>query len=563
MKKCQNYEYLYISFTWLFIALSIFYLLLTEILQNSRFFETGEAVGFAAYFITLTALNLYKYILVKKEKMDREKYIIAARIIEAILLAVGMVFIGLGEFGFMFFIIMIIIASLSNGMKAGLVLFTTWSFSIFAVYIISEQPLAANIRLKDSFEKVVGNPAEILSFFAIYFLLIVLCGKIQKDSVEREEENLKLVKELEEKYDLLAIAQEEARIQYERIKDANIKLEESNSKLTSSIAEFFTLQQISQAISSIFDVRELLKYVNDIILGVMGVNYSTIALFDEKRNKLKVHTTNIRDRQELIALTDNINCSLLHNALQNAKPVLENFVDHEEYVFTRGRDINSLICVPLNTKSRRFGMVIVEQKYNNAFDDSNVRLLDIIGQQVGIAMENAELYQRMQEMATTDGLTGVYNRQYFQERLGIEFENAKNEGYHLSLAIFDIDHFKRFNDTFGHLFGDKVLKSISERVRNSLRGNDLLARFGGEEFIILFPHTTLEEAYEKVESLRRLIAETQVRDELISASVTVSFGISSFPEYASGEAELLRSADDALYRAKEDGRNCARVASKL
>ncbi|MCX7843019.1 MAG: sensor domain-containing diguanylate cyclase [Clostridia bacterium] len=381
--------------------------------------------------------------------------------------------------------------------------------------------------------------------------------------MKSEEENQKLVKELSEKYDLLAVAQEESKYQYEKLKETNIKLEETNNKLTASIAEFYTLQQISQAISSILDVKELLRFINDVILGVLGVNNTTIVLYDEKRNRLKVHTTNIKDQAELIILKDNINCEILLNALCNSKPILDNFVDPDDYPFVAGREVNSLICVPLTTKTRRFGLVIVEHKYNNAFDDNNVRLLDIIGQQVGIAMENAELYQKMQEMATIDGLTGVYNRLYFTERLKTELENAKKGEYQLSLAIFDIDHFKRFNDTFGHLFGDKVLQSISNTVKASLRSTDILARFGGEEFIILFPYTNLEEAYEKVEILRKKIANTQVKDEYITASVTVSFGISSFPVCAFTEADLISSADDALYQAKAAGRNCAKVANKL
>ena len=234
----------------------------------------------------------------------------------------------------------------------------------------------------------------------------------------------------------------------------------------------------------------------------------------KKEKNLKVHTTNIRSRDDLIALNDNINCTILLDVLNNAKPIVENFVDPDEYTFTQGREVNSLICVPLTTKSRKFGLVLIEHKYYSAFDEDNARLLDIIGQQVGIAMENAELYQQMQWLATIDGLTGIYNRLYFQDRLQKEFTSAQQDSYPLSLAIFDIDHFKRFNDTYGHLFGDKVLKSITEMVKTSLRGTDILARFGGEEFIILFPRTNISEAFEKVDALREKISKTYIKDNL-------------------------------------------------
>ena len=129
--------------------------------------------------------------------------------------------------------------------------------------------------------------------------------------------------------------------------------------------------------------------------------------------------------------------------------------------------------------------------------------------------------------------------------------------------MYDIDHFKKFNDMYGHLFGDKVLKSVAEVVASTLRKNDVLARFGGEEFTILLPQTSLDEAFEKVETLRKLISEHVIEDNLISVSVTASFGISSYDECALTENDLVRTADDALYEAKATGRNCVVAANRL
>jgi diguanylate cyclase (GGDEF)-like protein len=221
------------------------------------------------------------------------------------------------------------------------------------------------------------------------------------------------------------------------------------------------------------------------------------------------------------------------------------------------------MCIPLTTSSRKFGLILVEHTFNNTFDEDNVRFLNIIAQQVGIVMENAELYYQMKEVARRDGLTGIYNRQYFQECLENEFKEAKKNNYPLSLAIFDVDYFKKFNDTYGHMFGDKVLMSTVDVVKAELRKNDMIARFGGEEFIILLPRTNLADALEKVESLRKKISENVIEDNLISASVTASFGISSFDECAFNENDLVKTADNALYDAKAAGRNCVMVAKKL
>jgi len=515
----------------------------------------------AFLFISITVINYIKYLLIKNEQFENEKIFNLSRVIELVII----VFIGiqpvLDLWAYIVVSFLIITTSLCRGTK------TTVIYATFAIamHIVLKSIDLYISNSGDGFHFIVifRNLISLFIYYLASIMLAILCGKIYHDNSRKEEENKRLLGELGLKYEQLAVAQEEIKSHYEKLKETNIKLEDTNKRLTNSIAEFYTLQQISQAIGSILDTKELLKYVNDIILGVMGVNYSTIIIYDEKRDKLKVHTTNVKNQDELISLNDEINCSLLKDVLDNCKPIIENFVDSEEYKFTKGREVNSIVCVPFGTKSRQYGLMLIEHKYNNAFDEDNVRLLDIIGQQVGIAIENAHLYQQMQELATIDGLTDVYNRLYFQERLLSEFKSAQEGNYQLSLAIFDIDHFKRFNDTFGHLFGDKVLKTLADLVKRCLRSSDIIARYGGEEFIILFPRTGLKEAYDKVEALRQKVAASTVKDNLVTASVTASFGISCYPDTALTQHELLRSADNALYEAKESGRNCIRVAHAL
>jgi diguanylate cyclase (GGDEF)-like protein len=219
-----------------------------------------------------------------------------------------------------------------------------------------------------------------------------------------------------------------------------------------------------------------------------------------------------------------------------------------------------MICVPLLAKGRTLGIVLIEHSIKDAFDDENMRLLEVISQQVSIAIENARLYQQMHDLATLDNLTGAYNRLYFNDKLQEEFKKAQEGGHDLSFIILDIDHFKKFNDTYGHLFGDLVLKTLSGFIMKTLRKEDVFARYGGEEFVILMPYTSLEQAKEKAEDLRIGVSQLSITDRVVSASITISIGVSTFPETAGRSQELIRTADDALYEAKRAGRNLVRVA---
>lgn len=480
------------------------------------------------------------------------------KIISMFIMSAIVVYSGVGPWFYIGFLLPIIIGTYIKGAKFG---YTILLFSFVGHVLIYYSKNVTDIRSGNI--KITEGPLLIVSCYITLFVAVHFFSRLYRCRIEEEiGYNVKL-EQFEERCMKLEQSTDEIKQKYDSLFSNTGKLEESNKVLSKSIAEFYTLNQISQAIGSILDIKELLKRLNDIIMGVMGVSYSSIILFDENTNRLKVHTTNISNINELATITDNINSGVLVDAMNKGESILENNVDYFHYIFTCGRNINSLMCIPLTTNTRKFGLILVEHTFSNAFDEENVRFLNIIAQQVGIVMENAELYYQMKEVARRDGLTGIYNRQYFQERLETEFKEAKRDNYPLSLAIFDIDLFKKFNDTYGHMFGDRVLISTVEVVKAELRKNDMIARFGGEEFIILLPRTNLNDAFEKVDILRKKIAENIIEDNLISASVTASFGISSFDECAFNENDLVRTADDALYEAKAAGRNCVMTARKL
>lgn len=227
------------------------------------------------------------------------------------------------------------------------------------------------------------------------------------------------------------------------------------------------------------------------------------------------------------------------------------------YPTAEERKIQYFYFIPLKTDTD-IGALIIENKTNsNLFSEEE--FFRIIIENITIVMENCIFFDKLNSLAMRDGLTGIYNRNFMKQHL----EPKIKEGKSFNLVIFDIDHFKRFNDTYGHLFGDITLKEVSNHARNFLHQNDCIYRYGGEEFIIYLEDRTEEEAYKFIENLRISISNIIIEDGVSSATVTVSFGIYQYSGIEKTIKEIISKADKALYHSKETGRNKVTLYSKL
>ena len=181
-------------------------------------------------------------------------------------------------------------------------------------------------------------------------------------------------------------------------------------------------------------------------------------------------------------------------------------------------------------------------------------LMDI-SERVRAEKEVQELNIRLRDQSVRDPLTGLFNRRYLEESLGRELIRAQRQNTSVSLIMGDIDHFKNVNDTYGHPAGDKVLKAFGELIKKYSRGSDIYCRYGGEEFLLVCPEMSSEKAYERAEQLRMEISATPIISDGAVITVRASFGIASYPQHGDTDNALISAADNALYEAKNAGRN--------
>ena len=216
-------------------------------------------------------------------------------------------------------------------------------------------------------------------------------------------------------------------------------------------------------------------------------------------------------------------------------------------------DLKSKIIIPLMFDKKLIGGICFYTRQN--MDYASFRYFDIMISELLAIFKMKYQYTEKEFMSVLDGLTGLYNRRQFEIGLEQEYNRTKRHPSDFSLAILDIDFFKKVNDTYGHQYGDYVLKTVASLMKQAFRKTDLLYRYGGEELIIIMPETNIEGAIIPVQRLRRMIEEYDFDYNGVKAKVTASIGLTMNYQEFDSPADILKSADEALYKAKESGRN--------
>ncbi|MBI4867652.1 MAG: diguanylate cyclase [Candidatus Wallbacteria bacterium] len=339
------------------------------------------------------------------------------------------------------------------------------------------------------------------------------------------------------------------------------ELRDANRDLTRRVTELKALFEVSQRLNMGTDLKGVLETILDKSIEVLGAERGSIMLFDEGTDILRVRLL----RGDVPAGADEASPTAIGlrrgegiagKVAETGQGIISNrgFQDPLfKKMVARERDIRQILCVPLRIQENVIGVInLINQKSNEDFSPDDLRLLQSLASQAAVTIDNNRLYN----LSIYDGLTGVFVHRHFQRELLKSFDTARRYGRDFSLLLIDIDHFKRFNDTYGHQIGDLVLAEVAGLFKRTARTSDIVARYGGEEFAMILPETAIPGARAFAERLRALVEATVIQSRSAPLHVTISIGVASLSSgHPATKDELIKQADAALYEAKRSGRN--------
>lgn len=337
-------------------------------------------------------------------------------------------------------------------------------------------------------------------------------------------------------------------------------LEEANSKLTVWVDELeardresVLLTEMSELLQTCLNEEEAQSVVSQFARNLFPGYSGALCLIKSSRNLVET----------VVAWGDTAPCdgifqpeqcwALRRGRLHHVGP------DHvaPNCAHVRAEFVGSYVCVPMMAQGESVGMLHLSTQAAEVAIDSKLRALAAtFAERVGLAVANLRLREALRAQSIRDSLTGLFNRRYMEESLERELRRAERNKKPIAAIMIDLDHFKRFNDTFGHDAGDRLLREFGNLLRTRTRKEDIACRYGGEEFLLILPDAGIEDAYSRAEELRESMKHLEIATPREAGGlVTASMGIALFPDHGQNAAALLRSADSALYEAKRNGRD--------
>lgn len=372
--------------------------------------------------------------------------------------------------------------------------------------------------------------------------------------IDGKDKQLKLLTEQLQKMDDL-------KSHNQHLRKVNLELENRTVTLKEQNQEFSSLFQVTQTMVSSLDQRLLHERIIQALKDSLNCHICVLYIFRPGADNLMAAKVQGLYGVELKSITVELGKGLTGEAALNQKltyapdlSVLDAKPHYDSEVVQEG----SLLSVPMTVQNRLIGVINLHHSKINGFSATAQQIAQAIANQAAIAIENARLYEKTKTLSATDELTGLSNRRQFQEYLLRELAQSRRHHNAFSILMIDIDHFKLYNDYHGHLKGDIVLKKVASLLLQNTRGVDLVARFGGEEFVLLLPKSAKDSSLAVAEKLRMCIEKEHfsgAENSQPGQRLTISIGISHFPGDSSDVYDLMNLADTALYEAKKQGRN--------
>jgi diguanylate cyclase (GGDEF)-like protein len=359
---------------------------------------------------------------------------------------------------------------------------------------------------------------------------------------------------------------QEVKVEYEETDEGDIdtlnkELRNVTKKLQKQVYDLHSLFEVSINLTSILEPQQVIKSSMLSLIGQLQTN-QTIVFLPSKSDGNALYPVYSKGFSK--SLWKNFSLSL-------KDPIIDKFAEKmialdlsnidNELLDERWRKLinNGITLIaPIISKKKIKGIIAVGQKMSReVFSEPEQELFSLLVHFISVALSNSILYQRMEQISITDGLTGLYNHRYFKKRLENELVRAQRYNHSLSLVFFDVDHFKNYNDTLGHPAGDVALKTVAHILKSSIRKSDIAVRYGGEEFCVILPEGDIQSAFNFAERLRKQIESYHFAKEEVqpNGKLTISLGVASFPNNADSPKQLINKADAALYNAKGTGRN--------
>lgn len=330
----------------------------------------------------------------------------------------------------------------------------------------------------------------------------------------------------------------------------------TNADLTRATTELAALNSFTRVVSSTFDLNSICRNLFETAMRVTDSDYGNVTIparGDDEPGVAIFMNYDEATEDRLRSTPWSKSVGIYGRALRTARPAVANDVRRDEDYVAIVPDVLAKLCVPIVVDGRVEGMINLESRTVDSYSPGDVDFLAALAESTAIAVKNSRLYRTVEQSAIRDGLTGLYNHSYFHQTLTDEMVRARRYGRDVSLVLLDVDDFKRYNDDFGHLAGDRVLRWLGKVLLEHTRRADTVARYGGEEFAVIMSETPHDQAMIAAEKL--LFAIDRKGPDDTEGKITVSLGVSTYPADGASTADLIAAADRRMYRAKHEGKN--------